>query len=254
MVDTFNRSTHPNTPAIVAHRGLHETLPENSISAFRAAHSAGFVCECDVHRTADGQIVVIHDPVLERTTTGSGAVREKTWSELRDLRLKNSDGSISDEPLPRLADVIGFLGAGLVEVKPPNDPALLASIAMELEKSRSSCRIISFDHANVEHAQRLNLPVGRLVGKEPVLQRILADGWTGPLVLDHRLLSDAIAHRLSDRILAVWTVNDEPAICRVLDLVDRGIAISHIITDRPQWAQRLIDSSTNTHPEGDKPV
>lgn len=70
----------------VCHRGANKIAPENTLPAFECALAAGFdFIECDLHQTADGAIVVHHDPTLDRTTTGQGPVTEKTLAELRAL-------------------------------------------------------------------------------------------------------------------------------------------------------------------------
>ena len=93
-------------PAIAAHRGGARLWPENSVTAFRGALSLGVdLVELDVHQTRDGEVVVVHDPTLERTTTGHGAVRDQTWKELETTVIRGT----SDERLPRLADVLALL-------------------------------------------------------------------------------------------------------------------------------------------------
>jgi glycerophosphoryl diester phosphodiesterase len=75
-----------NWPANFAHRGGAGIAPENTLKAFREALSIGAgVLELDVHTTADGHVVVIHDDVVDRTTEGTGPVREKTLAELKRL-------------------------------------------------------------------------------------------------------------------------------------------------------------------------
>ena len=84
------RPGHPffaGAPLLMAHRGGSKLAPENTIDAFRhAVHDWGAdVLEMDVRLTSDGQVVVIHDPTLDRTTNGSGAVSSTSWAEVRDL-------------------------------------------------------------------------------------------------------------------------------------------------------------------------
>lgn len=63
-------------PLAVAHRGGMGRWPENTLHAFAEADRAGATCfELDIHRTADGQLVVCHDPHLDRTTNGSGVIK-----------------------------------------------------------------------------------------------------------------------------------------------------------------------------------
>ncbi|MGH2352028.1 MAG: glycerophosphodiester phosphodiesterase, partial [Chloroflexota bacterium] len=73
-------------PLIVAHRGASGLAPENTLAAFRLALDLGApAVECDVHLAADGAPVVIHDPRVDRTTSGSGDVRALTLDHLRRL-------------------------------------------------------------------------------------------------------------------------------------------------------------------------
>ncbi len=73
-------------PRIAAHRGDSEYFPENTIPAFESASALGVdVIETDVHLTKDGEIVIWHDPTLERNTDGKGTVESHTLSELKEL-------------------------------------------------------------------------------------------------------------------------------------------------------------------------
>lgn len=101
-----------------AHRGLHDRsrgIPENSMTAFATAVAGGFAIELDVHRSGDGQVVVVHDRELHRLTGRDLRVDRSDWSSLRDLRI---DGT--DERIPLLGDVLdlvrGRVGV-MVEVK-----------------------------------------------------------------------------------------------------------------------------------------
>jgi glycerophosphoryl diester phosphodiesterase len=73
-------------PRVFGHRGAAGLAPENTLPSFALALALGAdVLELDVHASRDSVIVVIHDPTLERTTNGSGAVREHSWNELQEL-------------------------------------------------------------------------------------------------------------------------------------------------------------------------
>ncbi|MEM6734311.1 MAG: glycerophosphodiester phosphodiesterase family protein, partial [Myxococcota bacterium] len=70
----------------VAHRGFSSRAPENTLAAYREALDAGAThVECDVHLSGDGTPYVIHDPTVERTTNGSGAVAELSDTVLGGL-------------------------------------------------------------------------------------------------------------------------------------------------------------------------
>jgi glycerophosphoryl diester phosphodiesterase len=73
-------------PRVFGHRGAAGLAPENTLPSFALALTLGAdVLELDVHASRDGMVVVIHDPTLERTTNGSGAVREHSWHQLQEL-------------------------------------------------------------------------------------------------------------------------------------------------------------------------
>ena len=75
-----------NWPVNFAHRGGAGIAPENTLEAFRKGLQVGAgVLELDVHTTADGHVVVIHDDVVDRTTQGTGPVREMTLAEVKRL-------------------------------------------------------------------------------------------------------------------------------------------------------------------------
>ncbi len=91
--------------AFVAHRGLHDAArPENSLPAFDAAAKAGYIIECDIHLTADGEVVVFHDDTLTRMCGVDGRVEEQTLSALKSLCLKNSD-----EHIPTLRELLALV-------------------------------------------------------------------------------------------------------------------------------------------------
>jgi glycerophosphoryl diester phosphodiesterase len=92
---------------VVAHRGCHNpaprhdlpAAPENSIAALDHCVRLGVdMMETDVRRTADGELVIIHDDTLDRTTTGHGPVRSMTLAELRTLRLRENLGGKDAAP------------------------------------------------------------------------------------------------------------------------------------------------------------
>jgi glycerophosphoryl diester phosphodiesterase len=96
--------THPIQ--IASHRGGAFLWPENSVLAFRQALALPVEqLELDVHLTADGRAVVLHDATLDRTTDGEGAVRDRTLDELRGVRLKGTGG----ESIPTLDEAAALV-------------------------------------------------------------------------------------------------------------------------------------------------
>ena len=101
-----------------AHRGLHcedRSVPENSLEAFRLASRAGYGAEMDVRLTKDGQVVVFHDDTLDRVCGVHARVDEKSYDELKLLRLCGTD-----QRIPLLTEVLelyGGRGPLIVELK-----------------------------------------------------------------------------------------------------------------------------------------
>lgn len=110
---------------IIAHRGSRYNRPENTIAAFVEAIRVGVDgIELDVHRTRDGQLVVIHDESLDRTTNGSGLVRQHSLEDIKRLDAGSwFHPSYFREKVPTLGEVLdvlenqGFKGQLNIELK-----------------------------------------------------------------------------------------------------------------------------------------
>lgn len=95
-------------PLLSAHRGGAGTgYPENCLATFEATLRSGWsMLEIDLRRTKDGTIVLMHDPTVDRTTDGKGAVTDLTLAEVRQLRLKDRDGRLTEHRVPTLDETI----------------------------------------------------------------------------------------------------------------------------------------------------
>lgn len=92
---------------VVAHRGDWRHAPENSVQAIKNCIEMGVdMVEIDVRRTKDGQLVVIHDETIDRTTTGSGLVSDWTLDSLRTLYLVNGIGRPTEHRIPTLEEAM----------------------------------------------------------------------------------------------------------------------------------------------------
>jgi len=100
---------------IIAHRGASHYAPENTLAAFELAVDMGATkIELDVDVTRDGQLIVMHDSRVDRTTNGMGRVRDYTLAELRELTADRGwEGQFarSEIRVPTLAEVLEFAGA-----------------------------------------------------------------------------------------------------------------------------------------------
>jgi len=92
---------------VVAHRADWRAFPENSLPAIRSAIEMGVdIIEIDVQRTKDGVLVVMHDKTLDRSTTGTGFVSDRSWSELREYRLRDGLGIATPYVIPTLEEAL----------------------------------------------------------------------------------------------------------------------------------------------------
>ena len=83
-----NLFRNPKYVTVVAHRGDWRNHPENSIPAFQSCIDMGIdMIEIDVRRTKDGQLILMHDPTVDRCTNGKGKVADLTYDEIQKLRL-----------------------------------------------------------------------------------------------------------------------------------------------------------------------
>lgn len=104
-----------NKIMITAHRGDWRNAPENSLRAFQYAADMGVdIVELDLKKTKDGEIVIMHDATINRTTNGKGAPADYTLDELKIFRLKNGLGRVTNNPIPTLKEVMQALkGTGV---------------------------------------------------------------------------------------------------------------------------------------------
>lgn len=92
---------------VVAHRGNWRVAPENSIAAIDSAIRMKVdVVEIDVQRTKDGTLILMHDNTVNRTTNGGGKIKDMTFDEIRNLRLKDYKGNITDHQVPSLEEAL----------------------------------------------------------------------------------------------------------------------------------------------------
>jgi glycerophosphoryl diester phosphodiesterase len=151
---------------ILGHRGAAGEAPENTLSGFRYARSLGLTgVELDVHLSHDGELVVIHDATVDRTTNASGSVADFTAAELAQL---DARGTSPDWPdvvgVPTLREALDVLeGLSLIQIEIKSDTPerlerVVAGVLTEIE-TRGIARqtlITSFDTVAIEIVQRLS--------------------------------------------------------------------------------------------------
>jgi glycerophosphoryl diester phosphodiesterase len=239
--------------------------PENTMEAFRLGIEAGAGgLELDVHLTRDGRVVVIHDPTVDRTTGGTGAVAEMTLDELRALdaghRFNPDDGA--DFPyrgrnvrVPTLAEVLRVFPGVVVNIDMKADrPAIEASVLRVLREAGAGGRalVVSSRYSAVRRfrkisggsiatgASRLEIGVFYLFSRlrlewllRPAYDALQVPPTHRGIPLVTRRFIDA-AHARGVRVDA-WTISGVDEMHRLLDL---GVDV--IITDRPATLAEVL--------------
>jgi glycerophosphoryl diester phosphodiesterase len=236
VVDLYRKARESGSPLVGGHRGNPAEHPENSLASFRSAIELGVdMIECDVHLSADGELVVIHDHTLDRTTDGTGLVAQRPLAELRELDLGGG------ERLPVLSEVceLAYGRVGLcVEVKqiPIPYPGLEEKLVACLESLGmvEQTAVISFHHGSVRRLKGLEprLTVGLIEGARPIdpvgmLRDASADIYAPHYgAMDPELVEEIHA---AGGLVGCWTVDDGPAVAWC-----RACRPDSVFTNRPR--------------------
>jgi glycerophosphoryl diester phosphodiesterase len=255
-------------PANIAHRGGAKIAPENTLEGFREGLGAGAdVLELDVHLTADGHLVVIHDDTVDDTTDGSGPVREMTLAEVKRLDAGYDfppDGG-DEHPyrgkgvrVPTLEEVYGeFPDVPMnVEIKGKR-PGVEEALWRAIEEAGAEGRTLVVSARTGPIVRFREVSGGRVATasstKEMLsfdllsrlgLARLLRPSYAalqGPEYYPGRLRIHMVtpgfvraAHELGLRV-DVWTIDREADMRRLL-----GYGVDGIMTDRPDVLARLL--------------
>lgn len=242
----------PAARPVIGHRGNRAHAPENTIPSMMEAVALGVdAVEFDVHATSDGQVVVMHDETLDRTTSERGLVRVRTLAELQAIDAGHhfsTDGGRThpwrgrDARIPSFDDVIDALPATLpliIELKTPRATEPLRA-AIRRHGLASRVIVAGFDDASVHPLRDGTLALGASVRQlarclPGVLlgQRLTPAFRAACLPPTHRgfpvpIASFVRAFRGSGAVTHVWTINDAS---RARRLWNAGV--NGIISDDP---------------------
>lgn len=236
-------------PIIFAHRGASAHAPENTLAAFELALRQGAdAVELDAKLTADGQIVVIHDQTVDRTTEGSGVVRKMSLTELRKLDAgSHFDISFQGEPVPTLEEVLKAIGQlTFINIELTNYASMTDALPQKsaaLVKRLKLSRRVMFSSFNPIALQRVRhllpeVPIGLLAF--PGSKGWLARSWFGRVLVRYQTLNPEhgdITERLIKHMhslgrgVLTYTVNEPQEIRRLFEL-----GVDGIFTDDPATA------------------
>jgi glycerophosphoryl diester phosphodiesterase len=239
----------PGAPVLrVGHRGAKGHAPENTFASFNLAMEMGVnAVETDVHLSKDGEVVLIHDHTVDRTTDGRGFVKDMTLRELKQLDAGSwYDARFAGQRIPTLSELLEWARdrVGLaIEIK--NGPIYYPGIAekvIRLLKEQSMERqaiLISFDHLVLREAKMIApevatgiLYVGRFVNEPGAARAAAADAlhpnWA---FVTPDLVENAHAAGLA---VSPWCPNDLPTM-RLLN----EMGVDSMGTDYPDMFDRI---------------
>ena len=226
-------------PTIVAHRGLHEDHPENSLEALLAAWRAGFEwCECDIRGSVEHEPLLLHDESLDRTTTGHGRVNETSSTILQAANLRYADGSIAPSSVPRLASVLTSMPPHaklLIEIKPHVARDVTHNTLDLCNPARHAVQSFDPQVLSAAYAHRPGVRLELLV--EDAARPIPVGPWKAVNAQFKTLTEESIRRiRGMDYAVGAWTVNEDADVARILEL-----GVDRIITDRPRRVRDICE-------------
>lgn len=206
----------------IAHRGASGNAPENTLAAFKKAIEIGVdAVELDLHGSADGEVVVIHDASLDRTTDHSGPVNQ---TALETIKQTDAGGwfapEFAGEPVPTLAEALECIGKETIALLEIKDPLIAEAVVAKVHETQSLdlTVIISFHTSVLQTVRALapRIPTGWLIGSHnnhvPPEQLCQQLGELGsPLLnVNHQLITAEFAYEVRRRGIALWcwTVDD----------------------------------------------
>jgi len=167
-----------NPISVAAHRGNSKYCPENTIAAFKSAMELDpDMLEIDLHMTKDGEIIMMHDHTVDRTTNGSGLIREKTLAEMKALDAGSWKGAqFAGEQVPTFREFLEFL---------KDYPEVLVNVELKDYPAHSG----DFAYESAEKSISMLKEYG-------ILSRCVINTWSGELNewLDEKYGSDVMIH------------------------------------------------------------
>jgi glycerophosphoryl diester phosphodiesterase len=246
MTNTFFPA---RTPLVIAHRGLAVDHPENTLQAFVAGIEAGAdILETDVHISRDGQVMIAHDPTLERVAQMPGRVSDYTAAQLADIDLGGGVG------FPTLVELLETLPQAKlnIDLKTPDVVPAFVDVIRQMN-AHDRVLVASFDEPTRAQAvsqlpgvatsatRKHFLPalIWAALGQQSPLQRVF-DGidaiqtptsYFGVPITTRRFVRQLTG---LGKQVHVWTINEETQMRQLLD-----IGVTGIVTDRADIAARV---------------
>jgi glycerophosphoryl diester phosphodiesterase len=228
---------------VIGHRGACGYEPENTLLSFKKAMDMGAdMIELDVHLCKTGQLVVIHDFSLQRTTSGKGLVKNKTLKQLKEL---NAGKGQNIPVLKEVFDLVNRKAKINIELKGANTAKKTIKLIKEYIKNHKwgyeDFIVSSFNYKMLKEARNIDsrIKIGVLFERysPKVLEtakKVCAYAINPPKDLINRKMAEAF-HKNNYKVF-VWTINTVPEIKKVL-----SIGVDGIFTNYPDRMLEALD-------------
>jgi glycerophosphoryl diester phosphodiesterase len=251
-------------PRLFGHRGASGTMPENTLPSFSEALAAGADrLELDVHLSADEEVIVLHDPYLDRTTDGQGPAARLRLAELRELdagyQFQSADGAFPFRGrrirIPTFAEVLTHFSKIPLNIElKVDEPVLVAAVKRLLDRHDAVARVLlAAEHQSLMDRIRVAMPevlTGMCTnevlefwgnGGNPNYQSRgyalqIPVTYAGIPIITQQFVD--IAHAAKMEVHA-WVINDEAEMRQLVD-----IGVDGIMTDFPHLAAKVLGRNT----------
>ncbi|WP_154792579.1 glycerophosphodiester phosphodiesterase [Occultella kanbiaonis] len=234
-------------PQIVGHRGASALAPENTLTSFaRGVADGADQIELDVHLTADGHVVVHHDPTVDRTAVGSGrttgAIAELTWAQLQEVELAGG------ERIPTIQAALDAIDVPvLIEIKALEAAGPVARLVASGGYAEKSI-FISFKPEALAEVLRVDpgYRTGLIASETTDVQRAaLAELGCGNYSLRYSgLTPDEVAHWQAQGL----TVTGWPTLADADVAAGLAAGVDFMTADDPAWARRTAEAALSAQP------
>lgn len=238
-------------PQVWAHRGASGYCPENTLPAFLKAHELGADgIELDVQMSSDGELVVCHDEKVDRTSSGSGWIKDMTLAELRSLDFSGGRAEFAGVTIPTMREVFELIATTdmIINVELKTGIVFYTDMAEKLLQLAAECdcedRVLysSFNHYTITHMRELN--------PDAKLGFLYADGTIGmpdyavrygvqalhPALYNIQFPGFIKECKRKGLAVNVWTVNEEEHMKLAV-----SAGVDAIITNYPDKALAVIE-------------
>ncbi len=232
---------------VVAHRGASGYAPENTLSAMKKAIEMNAeMSELDVQETADGEIILLHDNTLKKTTGVDGNIWEINYADLKGLDAGSwFSEEYKNEPIPTMQEVIDLVKGKMkinIELKANGHEKMLAERTLKIVEANNFIDQVvftSFKFAEADRIRELNpkAKVGYIFGRLPEdVDVFTAD--VDLLSVNIRTVNSEFMKKAKEngKEVAVWTVNKPEDMKRMI-----GLGVDQIITNYPDVLNKVLE-------------